>query len=159
MDEKKYKQFIHRVLWGAAGAILIGLILLGMKEAELKTLLVAQLEDAAGIDGYLQKSEGQTTALTVRDRSGQKILSCYRAHCGYDNVWADWGKSAKIWIVNGRVAQIQVEGVIKLSKEEVIEALSSRWVPYGSIEIGLLLGIFGLNGLRQTKNGTRKAVR
>lgn len=136
----------------AIGTILVGMALLYMKHIELGRLDSAPVEEASIVDGRLQLHKGgRSTAISVIDSSGTEVIHCYIGHCGYEGIRDDFGKSARIWILDGKVAQIQIDGNLKLTKDEVVERLSNRTSPYFGIGLGLLLGIFGFNASRSSK--------
>jgi hypothetical protein len=116
-----------RIFYGAGvTCLLVGLVLFSMRQSQFGDLERWAIEDTSIVEGVLEipRHTGQSTPIAIRTRDGI-VFSCCIAHCGYEGVRSDLGKHAKIWILNGIFAQIEVDGVIKVTLSQRVAALQS----------------------------------
>ena len=111
------------------------------------------LTDNNAISGRIEKSfSGRSTYLGFRDESNQ-LVECYVGLCGYEGWEAHIGKQAKIWLADGKVVQISVDGTIRKSAAETLGSVR-RTLNRGLLLVGagLVLLVFDLRRARHLGN-------
>lgn len=117
-----------------------------MHKNEFGDLETQVIENASILEGVLEipKHSGRSTPIGVRTKDGLAV-SCYIAHCGYEGIRDDLGKTAKVWLLNGIFVQIEVDGVLKITLPQRVAAQNRNVVPEVAIltsPIFLILGFF-----------------
>lgn len=134
-----------RIFYGLAlGSLFGGLAVIWMQRTELGDLDRQALGDAIIVQGILEipRRTSKSTPITIRDNYGI-VWECYIGHCGYESIYQDFGKPVKAWILSGKVVQIEVEGVLKLSIEQRIARLKTNTLGYIALVLAPAFGLLG----------------
>jgi hypothetical protein len=153
-----YRFFANFLFSAAVAAASVGVVQIAAERQELEELDPARLPNALVITGRLEipKHSGRSTIVRIKDAHGFQS-DCYIGYCGYSGVWEDVGKQARAWIVNGKLAQIEVDGQFRLTFEKR-RSVHQRSVTLGFIYVGLA-PMFLLAGLllrRKSKVGAQQ---
>lgn len=137
----------------AFGLLFGGLLVIGMHRTELGDLEGRALEEATVVQGILEipSHTSQSTPIAIRDNSGF-IWKCYIGYCGYKGVHKDLGKPAKAWILSGKVVQLEVDGVLKLSIEQRVAKHKNNTLGYIALVLAPLFGLVGFIKQRESSS-------
>jgi hypothetical protein len=81
---------------------------------------------------------GRSTAIGFRTSDRSMLFTCYVGICGYDGWERDIDKQAMVLVLNGKIAQIWVDGNLRKSFDDIRKAIDR------SLYRGLGLGVLGL---------------
>jgi len=136
----------------AIGALLSGIFTIFGTSAELGDLERLSIRDALTITGTLDipKHSGRSTVVSIREPDGTE-WKCYIGHCGYPEIRGDLGKLATARILEGKIAQIEIDGIVRLTKDRVVAGhQSTTKLGFWFIGLGVVLLCLGIFIRRKT---------
>lgn len=98
----------------------------------------------------LYRGTGRYTNLLVRDQSGRSLEACELTDCTYQGWGSDAGSVAKLCFSGRTLANVEIDGGQRLTREQQLSFLGNRvWVGAGILAVGMLcLGISAYNERR-----------
>lgn len=140
---QKRALYIRWLFACAFGAILAASFNIAGYFADIEGLQSEDIGLAHEVEVAIEKvPSGRATTIGFRENDSQILFTCYVGYWGYDGWRRDIGKKAKIWVLNGKVAQIQVDGEIRRSLNDIRSAMQKSLyfgIGLGSLGVGLML--------------------
>lgn len=129
-----------------------GLLLFWVHKASLRNMDHVTLSDTFVRQGELvpHYQDGLLDALELRAADG-RVWRCPAARCAYEGVERDQGKPSRIWLLDGNIVQIEVEGKVRMPLEEGIRRLQNHPLAYFFLGITPFLLLFGWTSSVQTQ--------
>jgi hypothetical protein len=129
-----------------------GLLLFWVHKASMRNMDHVTLSDTFVRQGTLMPhyQDGLLDSLQLQAADGRS-WRCPATQCAYEGIERDQGKPSRIWLLDGKIVQIEVGGEMRMSLEEGVQRLQNYPLAYFFLGITPFFILFGWTSSVQTK--------